>query len=124
MSLTDLKKSNKTRTFKRSFTVDEFIDDAEKYAVGEAEIVGSKADNGLAVQKAIAMANKEKAQKASHRRFRNATFTFNEKTFEQLNQLADESKLAKSHIIRILIAQISSKEKVQILEILKNSDVE
>lgn len=124
MSLTDLKKSNKSAGAKRSFTVDEFIDDAEKYAVGKAEIVGSKVDNQLAVQKAISLANQEKEKKASQRRFRHATFTFNEQTFEQLNELAKESKLAKSHILRILISQLSSQEKTEQLKLLKSSDVE
>lgn len=124
MSLTDLKRSNKSGNNKRSFTVDEFIDDAEKYALGKAEIVGSKVDNRLAVKQAISLANKEKEKKASQRRFRHATFTFNEQTFEQLNKLAKESKLAKSHILRILISQLSSQTKAEQLNLLKGSNVE
>ncbi len=63
MSLADLKKSNSNNGKKKKFTVDEFIDDAENYAKGMPEIVTTGKDNKLAVQKAVGLAKKAKAEK-------------------------------------------------------------
>ena len=42
--------------------------------------------------------------------------------YAQLNELAKDSKLAKSHIIRILIDMISSKDqKTQLVELLQSN---
>ncbi|MFT6208993.1 MAG: hypothetical protein ACJA0T_002918 [Colwellia sp.] len=41
MSLTDLKKTIKAKKKKREFTVDEFIADAENYALAHPEIVNN-----------------------------------------------------------------------------------
>ena len=126
MSLADLKKSNSNKGKKRKFTVDEFIDDAENYAKGTPEIVTTGKDNKLAVQHAVILAKKAKTEKkaAQKKLFRHATFTFNEKTFLQLNEIAKESKLAKSHILRILIAQLAEQDVDEKLKILLGSKVE
>lgn len=121
MSLTDLKKSNKDNGKKKNFTVDEFIADAENYAQGKPKIVSSSQDTSQAVQEAVSAAKKEKSKK---KRFRHATFTFNDKTFEQLNKLSKNSKLAKSHILRILIDQLSEEDKKGQLAILQGSEIE
>lgn len=124
MSLTDLKKSNKNSHKKKSFTVDEFIDDAENYAKGTPEIVTSGKENQIAVKAAIASSSKKTKKSSSKKLFRHATFTFNEKTFEQLNKLADDSKLAKSHILRILIAELAEQDKEAQLTKLLASNIE
>lgn len=128
MSLTDLKKSNKNSHKKKSFTVDEFIDDAENYAKGTPEIVTSGKENQVAVKAAIASSSKKTKKvtkkSSSKKLFRHATFTFNEKTFEQLNKLADDSKLAKSHILRILIAELAEQDKEAQLTKLLASNIE
>lgn len=126
MSLADLKKSNSNKGKKRKFTVDEFIDDAENYAKGTPEIVTTGKDNKLAVQQAVVLAKKAKTEKQARQKklFRHATFTFNEKTFQQLNELAKDSKLAKSHILRILIDQLAVQDEEEKLKILLRSKVE
>jgi hypothetical protein len=126
MSLADLKKSNANNGKKKKFTVDEFIDDAENYAKGMPEIVTTGKDNKLAVQKAVGLAKKAKAQKKATQKklYRHATFTFNEQTFKQLNYLAKESKLAKSHILRILIAEFAELDDDEKLKMLLESKVE
>lgn len=115
MSLTDLKKSNSGNGKKKKFTIDEFINDAENYAKGAPKIVSAKAS---------APKNKKQKKVASKKLFKHATFTFNDKTFEELNELAASSKLAKSHILRILIAQLYGLDKEAQLAILLKSEVE
>lgn len=126
MSLSDLKKSNTNSGKRKSFTVDEFIDDAENYAKGLPEIVTTGKENKLAVKKAVALSKKAKAvqKKANKKLFKHATFTFNEKTFKELNDLAKTTKLAKSHILRILIAQLAEQDKASQLNILQDSKVD
>lgn len=121
MSLSDLKKSKKNNGNKKDFTVDEFINDAENYANGKPQIVGNKQQNSVAVAEAVTLAKKQKAKK---KLFRHATFTFNEQTFIELNELAKSTKLAKSHILRILIAQLSEQDKDAQLNILLRSKVD
>lgn len=127
MSLIDLKRSNKNHGKKKSFTVDEFIEDAENYAQGKPEIVSSGHDNASAVKQALLMAQKEKQKQEKQdkkKRYRHATFTFNDKTVKQLNELAKSSNLAKSHILRILIDQLSEKDDLEQLQVLLQSKVE
>ena len=127
MSLSDLKKSNKDSGKKKKFTVDEFIEDAENYAKGKPKIVVVHEEkNKLAVQETIKETKKRKAKvKAKAKKlFRHATFTFNDKTFEQLNELSKNSKLAKSHILRILIANLAEEDKDEQLKALLASKVD
>lgn len=115
MSLTDLKKSKRGAKKSKKFTVDEFIADAENYAQGKPKIVSSEAKD-LSVQEAILVAKAQAAKKSASkieggRRFRHATFTLSELAIEQLQELATDTKLAKSHIIRILIAELCNQDK-------------
>jgi hypothetical protein len=115
MSLTDLKKSTDGQKKKKKFTVDEFIADAENYAQGKPEIV-SREPHDLTLQEAILAAKAhvnqlEKIKSEGGKRFRHATFTLSETAIEQLQELAIDSKLAKSHIIRILIDELCNKEQ-------------
>ncbi len=115
MSLRDLKKSKDGPKKKKQFTVDEFIADAENYAQGKPAIVSREHDE-LSLQQAILAAKehvdrKENATTEEARRFRHATFTLSEAAIEQLQELAIDSKLAKSHIIRILIDELCNKDQ-------------
>lgn len=130
MSLIDLKKNNLDKKKKKTFTVDEFISDAENYARGEAKIVtrdSQEETKSLDLMQAIAFAEqkvkKQQDEKASNVPFRHATFTLSEEAIAQLNALAKESTLAKSHIIRILIEMITSKDQKTQLEQLLGSKV-
>jgi DNA-directed RNA polymerase beta subunit len=126
MSLSDLKKSNNnnsSKTRKKDFTVDEFIADAENYALGAAEVVGVDNTNGINIEEAILLAKKHiaKTAKKHDKPFRHATFTLSEQAIAQLTQLAEQSNLAKSHIIRILINELSAKDQREQLQKLLNS---
>ncbi|REL33946.1 hypothetical protein [Thalassotalea euphylliae] len=128
MSLTDLKKGKGEAVKRKNFTVDEFISDAEDYAKGQPKLVkeGKKAPNtGLNLEQAIAAAEQQVVAKSkskeSNRTFRHATFTLSEDAIAQLNVLAKESKLAKSHIIRILIDQLATQDQKQQLAALLGS---
>ncbi len=132
MSLTDLKKGNNTgKVKKKTFTVDEFISDAENYAKGSPELVkrgGEESPKSLDLKQAVALAEQQISEreksKGSNKPFRHATFTLSEDAIAQLNVLAGESKLAKSHIIRILIDNVASKDqKAQLVELL-SSDIQ
>ena len=115
MSLTDLKKSKDGPKKKKQFTVDEFIADAENYAQGKPKIVSSE-QKDLSLQEAILAAKAHVKQTQEHkadsgRRFRHATFTLSESAIEQLQELSIDSKLAKSHIIRILIDELCNQDQ-------------
>ncbi|WP_286264133.1 hypothetical protein [Thalassotalea atypica] len=128
MSLTDLKKNKDGKTKKKTFTVDEFISDAENYAKGTPEIVKRGAapeSKNLDLKQAISFAEKQVTEreksKGSNKPFRHATFTLSEDAIAELNLLAKDAKLAKSHIIRILIDNLSSKDqKAQLVELLSS----
>jgi len=126
MSLTDLKKTKDGKRKKRNFTVDEFIADAENYARGTPEIVSHHDEGSYGLKEAVAAAHQyaEKKKKASgNRQFRHATFTLSEEAIEQLTDLAEDSKLAKSRIIRILIDELCNKEQHDKLKKLLDSKV-
>ena len=121
MSLTDLKKTTQGKDKKRSFTVDEFIADAENYALGHPEIVNSSDTKNVCIEQAILAAKQHLANKSmseneneitnKSKPFRHATFTLSEQAIGQLQNLAKETKLAKSHIIRILINELCDEEQ-------------
>lgn len=122
MSLSDLKKSKKAQPKKRAFTIDEFIEDADNYAQGAPQIVSpkdSKGDNAL-TEHGLNKGQKPKSDTA--RPFRHATFTLSEESIQSLNELAAQSDLAKSHIIRILISELSSQDKEEQLSRLLGSE--
>ncbi len=121
MSLSDLKKSKDGNNKRRKFTVDEFISDAENYAKGAPEIVSSDLNNQLNLTQAIIAAKQHVADKKNNKdqeskpgtkkTFRHATFTLSEEAIEQLSELAIETKLAKSHILRILIDELCNEDQ-------------
>jgi hypothetical protein len=127
MSLRDLKKSKDDPKKKKEFTVDEFIADAENYAQGQPKIVSREHDQ-LSLQQAVLAAKEHLALKAKSsiaggRRFRPATFTLSEVAIEQLQELALDTKLAKSHIIRILIDELCNKDQKEKLSKLLDSKI-
>jgi len=127
MSLSDLKKSKDGPKKRKTFTVDEFIADAENYAQGQPKIVSREHDE-LSLQQAV-LAAKEYAARIKEnkaeggRRFRPATFTLSEAAIEQLQALALDSQLAKSHIIRILIDELCHKDQKEKLRKLLDSKI-
>jgi len=132
MSLSDLKKSDKDRGKKKAFTVDEFIADAENYAKGAPEIVSGEKSQTLDLKEAIAAAKQFEVKQRAERRdknagnkpFRHATFTLSEQAIEQLQELASDSNLAKSRIIRILIDELCNKEQQDKINKLLDSDID
>ena len=131
MSLTDLKKNkdspNSKGKVKGQFTIDEFISDADNYAKGAPQIVSNENHGKMNLKQAIHDAKRLIEQKKSsdtpHKPFRRATFTLSENTIEQLKQLSEGTDLAKSHIIRILIDELSNKEQEEQIKKLFESDV-
>ena len=125
MSLTDLKKTTQGNKKKRQFTVDEFIADAENYALGHPEIVNSDNTKNVSIEQAILAAKQQLASKnmKGNKPFRHATFTLSEQAIIQLQDLAKETKLAKSHIIRILINELCDEEQHNKLKKLLDSGI-
>lgn len=131
MSLTDLKKStdgpHSKENVKEHFTVDEFIANADNYAKGSPQIVSSENHGKMNLKQAIHDAKRfierKKLTGVQSKPFRRATFTLSENTIEQLKQLSDGTDLAKSHIIRILIDELSNKEQEDQIKKLFESDV-
>lgn len=131
MSLIDLKKSkdrsNSKENVKEQFTIDEFIADADNYAKGSPQIVSNENHGKMNLKQAIHDAKMLIERKQSAERqgkpFRRATFTLSENTIEQLKTLSEGTDLAKSHIIRILIDELSNKEQKDQIKKLFESDV-
>tara|TARA_R110000744_G_C18921369_1_gene511885 strand:+ start:137 stop:523 length:387 start_codon:yes stop_codon:yes gene_type:complete len=127
MSLSDLKKSTDGPKKKKKFTVDEFIADAENYAQGQPKIVSREHDE-MSLQQAVLAAKahasrKEENTAESGRRFRPATFTLSEAAIVQLQELALDTQLAKSHIIRILIDELCNQDQKEKLRKLLDSKI-
>ena len=139
MSLTDLKKGKNTKVKKQSFTIDEFIADAEDYAKGAPKIVSElhqqEAPRKQSLQEAINEAKRYvEMTEAEHKlakqeeaklekRFRRATFTLSEDAIAQLHELSKGTDLAKSHILRILIDELCNKEQNEQLTKLLQSKI-
>ena len=125
MSLSDLKKGNQNKVKKKNFTVDEFIADATNYAKGKPKVVSHEADT---LEKAQIKGNKakplggvnNKLNKSQEAPFRRSTFTLSEEVIVQLQQLSQETNLAKSHIVRILIEAATNSEQASALRKLLN----
>lgn len=131
MSLSDLKKAKDDKKKKKAFTVDEFIADAENYAKGAPELVSRGKNHPVDLRQALAAAKQFEVKRQAERRkskegkpFRHATFTLSEEAISQLQELAKDSQLAKSHIIRILIDELCNKEQQEKLHKLLESDVD
>ena len=144
MSLTDLKKSGGNNTKRKKFTIDEFISDAEDYAKGNPQIVSEAKAGGqnqkINLKQAICeakryiemteiehqQANSIKAgvRHKTDKPFRRATFTLSEEAIKQLHELSEGTDLAKSHILRILIDELCSKEQNEQLKKLLQSRID
>ncbi|OUR59493.1 hypothetical protein A9Q74_17870 [Colwellia sp. 39_35_sub15_T18] len=127
MSLTDLKKGKDSKATKEQFSVDDFIADADNYAKGAPQIVSNDGRGKMNLKQAIHDAKRlleqKKASGAQNKPFRRATFTLSENTIEQLQYLSEGTDLAKSHIIRILIDELSKKEQDEQIKKLFKSKV-
>ncbi|PCH95821.1 MAG: hypothetical protein COB83_07545 [Gammaproteobacteria bacterium] len=131
MSLTDLKKSkdrsNSKENVKEQFTIDEFIADADNYAKGSPQIVSNENHGKMNLKQAIhdakLLIERKKSTEMQGKPFRRATFTLSENTIAQLQKLSAGTDLAKSHIIRILIDELSNKEQEDQIKKLFESDV-
>jgi len=142
MSLTDLKKSKDSKAKTKTFTIDEFISDAEDYAKGAPKIVSeltADTNNKLNLKQAINEAKRyvelteiehQQAQEVkagvrskADKPFRRATFTLSEDAIEQLHDLSEGTDLAKSHILRILIDELCNKEQNEQLKKLLQSRI-
>jgi hypothetical protein len=127
MSLTDLKKGKESKQTKEQFSVDDFIADADNYAKGAPQIVSNDNRGKMNLKQAIhdvkGMIEQKKAFERQNKPFRRATFTLSENTIEQLKQLSEGTDLAKSHIIRILIDELSKKEQDEQIQKLFESKV-
>ena len=132
MSLTDLKKSMDGGGKKRKFTVDEFISDADNYAKGAPEIVSgvnyyelNLTQAVLATKQYVKQKNENDAKSSKENQpFRHATFTLSEEAIAQLQDLAIDTKLAKSHILRILIDELCNKDQQAKLHKLLGSKID
>ena len=131
MSLIDLKKSkdrsNSKENVKEQFTIDEFIADADNYAKGSPQIVSNENHGKMNLKQAIhdakLLIERKKTAEMQGKPFRRATFTLSENTITQLQKLSEGTDLAKSHIIRILIDELSNKEQNDQIKKLFESDV-
>ena len=131
MSLSDLKRSkdrpNSKENVKEQFTIDEFIADADNYAKGAPQIVSNENHGKMNLKQAIhdakLLIERKKAEKMQGKPFRRATFTLSENTIVQLQALSENADLAKSHILRILIDELSNKEQEEQIRKLFDSDV-
>lgn len=131
MSLTDLKKNKDSpqlkENVKKQFTIDDFIADADNYAKGSPQIVSPDHHNKMSLKQVINDAKhvieQEKRTNAQTKPFRRATFTLSENVIEQLQCLSEETNLAKSHIIRILIDELAKQEQANQLKKLLKSNI-
>jgi hypothetical protein len=96
MSLTDLKRK-KTKDTRVKVSVDDFIEDANNYALGLG------ASHGQPVITSTTQDFLKGLDKKSTKIYRHATFTLTEKSISQLDEIAKSNKVAKSKILRILI---------------------
>jgi len=131
MSLTDLKKNKDSpkpkRNVKEQFTIDDFIADADNYAKGSPQIVSPDHHDKINLKQVIHdvkhAIEQKKTTGTQTKPFRRATFTLSEEVIEQLQCLSEDTNLAKSHIIRILVDELSSREQDKKIKTLFKSDV-
>ncbi|MBM7073713.1 hypothetical protein JQC92_17015 [Shewanella sp. 202IG2-18] len=114
MALQDLKKQAfANRRKKLRVNAEEFIEQASLYAQGIPTQRASNYDNvidfatGKPTFVMLGRVNSDENTEAytikNKTRYKNATFSLSYQAIEQLNLLAQETQLAKSHILRILI---------------------
>jgi hypothetical protein len=100
MALTDLKKKSQPHG-KPGFTADEFIDDANNYAMGLPRIVS------------LRQPLPEEVDDTTRLPMRHATFTLSQEAIDALNELSKATGEPKSKLIRKLILQASKPVKRQ-----------
>ncbi len=82
-----------------TITADTFIEDAVSYALGHS----TKAANETHVLSPENVGDND----ASHHPMRRATFTLTEECISQLQEISDQSGVAKSRLIRLWIAHFA-----------------
>ncbi len=105
MALSDLKKKS-LRSNKSSFTADEFIDDANNYALGLPQIVSLRQ----------LLPEEDTATKLP---MRHATFTLSEEAIDALAELSALTGEPKSKLIRLLIKRATQSVQIDLAR-LKN----
>ena len=98
MSLADLKKQQ-TKVKVKKLSVEDFIDDAKAYALGKS-IIGQKS-----VKKKVDRVKANRTSRAKH-----ATFSLSEDCIAQLTELAQQTGINKSKLIRILIDKANNQD--------------
>ena len=101
MALTDLKKKSQPHG-KSGFTADEFIDDANNYAMGMPRIVS------------LRLPDADDTDDTTRLPMRHATFTLSQEAIDALNELSQATGEAKSKLIRKLILRASKPVKRQL----------
>ncbi|MCL1089500.1 ribbon-helix-helix domain-containing protein [Shewanella profunda] len=110
MSLTDLKRK-KPKQIITPVSVDDFIEDANNYALGKASqliVPPASISKGL--------------DKKSVKIYRHATFSLTETSISQLDTLSKETKIAKSRLLRILIDEFSQRSMDEQYQLLHKND--
>lgn len=102
MALTDLKKKS-SQSSKPGFNADEFIDDANNYAMGVPRIVSLRQQ----------LPEDDDAPKMP---MRHATFTLSPEAIEALNELSQATGEPKSKLIRKLILQATKPVRLDLTE--------
>jgi len=113
MSLADLKKK-KTKKKRQPVSVDDFIDDATSYSQGRSALNSSTT---------VLSSQTKHHSPLKCKRFKNATFSLSQASIVQLSQLAKETGISKSKLIRILVANADAVALKNLkLEIEKEAD--
>ena len=103
MSLTDLKRRKK-KTPKTQVSVEDFIEDANKYAFGQPSVVSQSRIK-------LTRVKHKGLDKHSTKIYKHATFSLTEDAIGILDNISANKKIAKSRLIRILIYDFSVKSK-------------
>ncbi|GGI68087.1 replication protein RepA [Shewanella gelidii] len=103
MALADLKKNvtSSNVAFIKPVSLEDFIEDASRYAMGEAALASKHSPIALT----LVSAHQQPIHKTPNRKSKNATFSLNETVIQQLTELATHQGIAKSRLIRDLIEQ-------------------
>ncbi|MGL4900839.1 ribbon-helix-helix domain-containing protein [Shewanella sp.] len=112
MGLSDLKKNNtQSNGVARAISLDEFIDAATRYAMGEttaqySAALGDEVCNVIPLYgQTQAMIAPNTASELERPHYRRATFYLSESAISHLTQLAADTDMSKSKLIRALIEQ-------------------
>ncbi|WP_371372782.1 ribbon-helix-helix domain-containing protein [Thalassotalea aquiviva] len=117
MSLADLKRQYKDAE-QRPFTVDDFILDALNYAKGEGKLLRKKNEKALPPlfhQLALDIEHID-VKPMKEPNFRHCTFTLTEEIIAHLNELSEQTNIAKSRLIRILITSCKGQDNLTMLQ--------